>query len=45
METKLLPTIIMLIQVGAAVVYACNCDFRRVAYWLAATVLVASVTY
>lgn len=39
------PGIIMLLNVGSAVVYAMNGDVRRTIYWLAALVLTATVTF
>lgn len=43
--TKLFPTILIALDVCAAVAYATAHDWRRVVYWLAAAVLTASVTY
>jgi hypothetical protein len=42
---KLLPAVMIVIDVLAAVVYATNKDVRHTIYWLAAAVLTASVTF
>lgn len=42
---KILPTVLIVIDIAAAVVYLCNGDTRKAIYWLAAGVLTASVTY
>lgn len=39
------PTILILMSIGAAVVYAFDGDTRRAIYWSAAAVLTASVTF
>lgn len=39
------PSIIIVLQVGAAAVCAVNRDWRGVVYWLAASVIIATVTY
>ena len=44
-KPKVLPTVSMLLAVGSSVVYGCKGDWRRMIYWLAASVLTASVTY
>ena len=44
-STQILPLILMCIDIGAGIVYACHGDIRRVIYWLAAAVLTASVTF
>lgn len=43
--TKIFPTALIVLDVCASAVYALDCDWRRVVYWLAAGVLTASVTY
>lgn len=45
MSPKLFPTVLILLDLGAAVAYAFVGDFRRVIYWVAAAVLTATVTY
>jgi hypothetical protein len=45
MMTKVFPVAIIVLQVCAAIVYAYNGDVRRTIYWVAATALVASVTF
>jgi len=39
------PLIQVVLSVGASVVYACNGDIRHAIYWLAAAVLVLTVTF
>jgi len=39
------PTILIVLDVGAALVYALDMDWRRAIYWLAAAVLTTCVTY
>ena len=43
--TKLFPTILIVLDVCAAIVYFINGDTRRGIYWIAAAVLTATVTY
>lgn len=45
MMTKIFPTILIVLDVCAAVPYACNGDVRHMIYWLAAATLTACVTY
>ena len=45
MTTKLFPTILIALDVCAAVPYALKGDFRHFIYWLAAAALTACVTY
>jgi hypothetical protein len=42
---KLFPTVLMLLDLGAAIVYIPLGDWKKVVYWLAAATLTASVTY
>ena len=42
---KFFPALLILLDLGAAVVYAKNKDWRKVVYWLAAAVLNAAVTF
>lgn len=43
--TQVLPTVLILIDCGAALVYAYHGDLRRFTYWVAAAVLTATVTF
>ena len=43
--TQIFPTILIVLDIAAAIVYACHGDWRRVIYWLAAAVITGSVTY
>jgi hypothetical protein len=45
MSSKLFPTIMIVLSILAALSYIPCGDWRRVAYWLAAAILNASVTY
>lgn len=45
MSSKLLPTILIIIDILAAIVYGIDGDYRRVIYWVAAAILTATVTY
>ncbi len=46
MKTQyIFPTIMILLDIGAAVVSAVNGNYKMVAYWLAAAVLNAAVTF
>ena len=45
MTTKIFPTILIALDLGAAVVYGISGDWRKVVYWVAAAVLSASVTF
>lgn len=44
MMTFIFPILMMLMSISAAAVYACDGDWRRTAYWAAATVITAAVT-
>lgn len=39
------PIILIALDVGAAIVYAINKDFKMATYWIAAAVLNAAVTF
>lgn len=39
------PTVLIALDVGAAIVYAKTCNWRMMIYWLAAATLTACVTY
>ena len=43
--TQIFPTILILLDIAAAIVYAWHGDWRRMIYWLAAAVITGSVTY
>lgn len=40
-----LPCLLIIIDVGASVVYLCNGDWKKAIYWIAAAVLSAAVTF
>ena len=44
-KTRYLPTLLIVIDLAAALVYGCSGDVRKTVYWLAAAVLTAAVTY
>ena len=44
-KTKIFPMLLMLLDLGAGIVYACHGDVRKVIYWIAAAVLNAAVTF
>jgi len=43
--TKLFPTILIALDVAAAIVYLVHGDLRHFIYWISAAVLTATVTY
>jgi len=45
MNPKIFPTILIVLDVCAGVVYACEYNWRKVIYWFAAAALTAVVTY
>jgi len=45
LTTKSFPAVLIFLDVGASIVYACAFDWRRSIYWLAAAVLTACVTF
>ena len=45
MSKYILPITLIIIDVGAALVYALNKDFKMAIYWLAAAVLNVCVTF
>ncbi len=45
MNEKILPTVLMLIDIGAAIPYGLQGDWRRCLYWLFACGLTFCVTY
>ncbi len=44
-HTQILPTVLIIINVAAAIVYLVNGDSRKFIYWMSAAILTASVTY
>ena len=44
-KTQIFPTILIALDVAAALTYAAGGDWRRAIYWLAAAVLTTTVTY
>jgi len=45
LATKIFPTIIILLSIGAGITYAVNGNARLAAYWFAAATLNIAVTY
>ncbi len=46
MQSKyIFPVLLIILDVGAAVVYAVNKDYKMTVYWLAAAVLNITVTF
>jgi len=45
MNPKILPTILLVIQVASSIVYFYNGDIRRGIYWIGASILVAAITF
>jgi len=44
-NSKVLPTVLIIIDACAAIMYLTEHDYRRAIYWTAAGVLTACVTY
>lgn len=42
---KLLPTLLIILDIAASAAYMLNGDLRRTIYWFAAAVLTATVTF
>jgi hypothetical protein len=42
---QVFPTVLIVLDIGAAFVYALDYDIRRCIYWLAAAILTATVTF
>lgn len=42
---KFFPALLILLDIGAAIVYAKHRDWRKVIYWLTAAILNAAVTF
>jgi hypothetical protein len=45
MSKYLFPCVLIALDVGAAIVYALNTDWKMTIYWIAAAVLSATVTF
>ena len=45
MSAKIFPTILIILDIFAAIGYIPDGDWRKVIYWLAAAVLTLTVTY
>lgn len=45
MSKYIFPTVMIILDLGAAVVCGCQGDVRKVIYWVAAAVLNAAVTF
>ena len=43
--TMIFPTVLIALDIGAAIVYAVGGDLKRAVYWFAAATLTATVTY
>ena len=43
--TYIFPVMLIMMDIGAAAVYATQADLRRMVYWLAAAILTACVTF
>ena len=43
--TKIFPITLIVLDVGAAIVYACCDAWKHMTYWLAAATLTATVTF
>lgn len=44
-RTKLFPTILIILDLGAALMYLIGGDYKRAVYWIAAATLTFTVTY
>ena len=44
-KTKIFPLLLIILDIGAAIVYGIQHDARKVIYWLAAAVLNIAVTF
>lgn len=45
MNPKVFPSVLIALDLAAAVVYAAHGDWRRLIYWTAAAILTATVTF
>jgi hypothetical protein len=44
-RAQILPSLLIVLDLGAAAVWAVDADWRRATYWIAAAVLTACVTF
>ena len=44
-STKIFPLVLILLDFGASVIYACNGDIKKCIYWIAAAILNITVTF
>lgn len=44
-KAQILPTVLIAIDIGAGIVYACQAEPKRAVYWIAAAVLTYTVTF
>lgn len=42
---QIFPSVLIVLDIGAAAVWAIDADWRRATYWIAAAVLTACVTF
>ena len=42
---KLFANVILILDIGASIVYLCQGDYRRGIYWFAAALITATVSY
>ena len=45
MSKYIFPSVLMLLDILAAIVYACHADYKMALYWIAAAVLNCCVTF
>ena len=45
MKTYIFPCLLIALDIGAAIMYGTECDWRKVVYWIAAAVLNITVTF
>jgi len=45
MSPKIFPTVLILLDIAASIVYTCHGDWRKAVYWLAAAILTVTVTF
>ena len=45
MNPKIFPTILMILDICAALIWFANNDWRKGIYWIAAAILTCSITY
>jgi hypothetical protein len=44
-KTQIFPLVLIILDLGAGIVYFCNGDIKRGIYWIAALVLTWAVTF